>query len=151
MSVFKRCEGGCLPPFCPDLIFHNGYCLEPKVRMAAMALRQEQDVTVEQQLTPELQQRLESALAMYAMYQEGMEQERAVVEALLNEAGARKASSDTHDVYITTGGTSKSLNRAKLIAQGVTETMFLNATEIRPKRPFLTIKKKGAKDKSDDE
>lgn len=140
-----RCEGGCTTPYCSDLIYHNGYCLEPKVRMTAMALRQEQQVDVS--LTPDLEARLHSAVTQYVglmeqinMLEEMADYEKAAMLAILEEAGTDKALQDGYHVNVIRG-TSSSLDKAKLKALGVTDAMLLSATTIKPKKPYVALRK----------
>jgi hypothetical protein len=107
---------------------------------------------VEESLSLELQQRLESALAMYGTYKELLDKERAHIEMILNEGGVKKSEAAGWLTYVTTGGTSSSFDKKKAIALGyLTEAQIAACTTRKPKKPFLTIKKLGEKDAGDDE
>lgn len=107
------------------------------------------ETTVE--LAPETQAALHSALSMYTGLKEQielleglMDEERAKMQALLEEAGTDKALHDGYHVSIIRG-TSSSLDKKKLIAQGVTEAMIERAATIKPKRPYVAVRKAGDK------
>lgn len=101
------------------------------------------------QLEPELQQQLEASLAMYAMHKAAMEAERATIDAIMAEAGVKKAATDDFLVTYSDGGTSNRLDKKKLIAQGVTQLQIDAATTKSPKKPYTTIRKKGEKAEGD--
>jgi hypothetical protein len=100
-------------------------------------------------LTPELEARLHSALTQYAgireqiaMLEEVADEEKAKMQAILDEAGADKTTQDGYHVAIVRG-TSSSLDKKRLIALGVSEAMIQQATVIKPKRPYLSVRKAG--------
>lgn len=111
----------------------------------------ESAVATEITVSPELLQKIESSLAMYDMYRQALDAEKTLINALLDEAGIKKVEAGDHVVYITAGGTSSSLDKKKLIAQGVTDAMIDAATTRKPKKPYMTIRKKSEKTESGDE
>ncbi len=112
-------------------------------------IRLEPSVSTEASLTPELQQRLESHLAMYAAAKDMMENERATIEAILNEGEVRKVQTPEFLVYLTKGGTQTRLDKKKLVALGVSEAMIAMASTTKPKKASMTIRKAGEKAEDD--
>lgn len=110
----------------------------------------EQTTTTE--LEPELQSRLSASLSMYtglkeqiALLEEMAAGEKAAIHAILDEAGASKVLAEGYQIHIITG-TSSTLDKKKLEAQGVTKAMIEAATVRRPKKPYVDIRKQGVTD-----
>ena len=96
-------------------------------------------------LSPELQQRLHAAITQYVglaeqidLLEELADAEKAVVMALLEEAGADKLQHSGAYLNVIRGTDSR-LNKKKLVALGVTEAQIAMATTTKPKRPYVTI------------
>lgn len=107
-------------------------------------------VTLEPELSPELHARLEGSVLMHATLKDMIDTERATMQAILEEAGVSKAAVDGYTVSITSGGTSASLDKKKLVALGCTEAMIAMATTRKPKKSYLTVRKAGEKHDDDE-
>lgn len=112
-------------------------------------ITQTTDIEPTPELSPELLVRLHSALEMHATLKQMVEAERETIQSILDESGVAKVKAGDWAVSMTTGGTSSSLDKKKLIAQGVTPAMIDAATTHRPKKPYLTIRKAGEREDSE--
>lgn len=97
------------------------------------------------ELSPELQQRLHSAITQYVglteqidLLEELADAEKATVMALLEKAGTDKLQHSGAFLNVIRGTDSR-LNKKKLIALGVTEAQIAMATTTKPKRAYVTI------------
>lgn len=90
---------------------------------------------------------LRSAIEQYAglkqqsdLLDQLMYEEKERIQAVLNEAGVDKASANGFHVAIVRGTTSK-LDPKKLQAMGVTPAQLEMATTVKPKAPYLSVRK----------
>jgi hypothetical protein len=114
--------------------------------------------TAEPTLTPALKVKLRRELRLYLELkklveetQEEMNTLKAEVDAVRREAGLEVLNFEGFVQYATTGGTSKRLDRKKLIAQGVTPAMLEMATTEKPKKDSVTLRCPGEKSHESEE
>jgi len=100
-------------------------------------------------LSPELQQRLHASLTQYtglceqiALLEQLADAEKQQIQAVLEEGGIERTAHNGYTVSIVRG-TSSSLDKKKLVALGVTEAMLQQATTIKPKKPYVMVRKAG--------
>lgn len=112
-----------------------------------MTVRLETNVTTTPTIEPALQQQLHAALSQYTglleqitLLEELASAEKAKIRAILEEAGTDKTSQDGYHIALVRGTTS-SLDKKRLLAQGVTEAMIAAATVTKPKQPYITVRK----------
>lgn len=102
--------------------------------------------TTKIEIAPELQARLSALLCTYAhlkiqleAVQTQVDIEKAALKQILEEIGTDSVASDGYHLNIIKGTTS-TLNKLKLLAEGVTLAMLEAATVTRPKKPYLSIR-----------
>lgn len=102
-------------------------------------------------LTPIQQARLHASMSQIAglkdqiaLLDEAITEEKVKLTALLAEASAEKLTAAGYTVRIVRG-VSTSLDKKKLIAQGITVAQIEAATTHRPKKPYLDVRRVGEK------
>lgn len=114
------------------------------------SLQQTEKTLAEIQLSDEIRARLDAYLSTYqdlneqlAMIQDALGIEKSKIGKILADHGYNNVNTETFSLYWTRGSHSSSLNKQKLIAQGVTLAQIEAATVSRPKKDFFTIREKG--------
>jgi hypothetical protein len=110
-------------------------------------LQQTVTQTTDLQLRPEQRLRLEAALDTYtllktdiALLTEQMEIEKSKIGKVLADYGVDKAQTEDFHLCWIRGSHSSSLDKKKLIAQGVTTAMLEAAMVSKPKKDYFMIR-----------
>jgi hypothetical protein len=106
----------------------------------------ETTITTEVEIAPEVQAHLAGVLSTYTDLKmqidaltSQLDTEKAVIKLILEDAGVDSVKAFGYSLSIVKGTTS-TLDKAKLKAQGVTEAMLLAATTVKPKKPYLSVR-----------
>lgn len=117
-----------------------------------MTITLSQSIEPAVELSPELRQALHAALSQYLGYQEQIalltdlaNTEKATIQTILEEAGTNKVTHDDHTVSLVRG-ISTSLDKKRLVALGVGESVIAQAMVTKPKKPYITVRKVGERD-----
>lgn len=114
-----------------------------------MSSKLQTTVTTDITLDPTQQLQLDTAIATYTELkvmlddiQRQIDQEKDVMRLVLEDAGVGSVKAGGVSLAIVKGTTS-TLDKAKLKAQGVTDAMLLAATTVRSKKPYLMVRSAG--------
>jgi hypothetical protein len=112
-------------------------------------LKQTAEVAPVVELAPELRQRLHASLSQYTglceqieLLQQLADAEKEQIQAILEEGDVSKIEHEGYNLAIVRG-TSSSLDKKRLVALGVSEALIQQATTIKPKKPYVMIRKAG--------
>ncbi len=122
-----------------------------------MSINLSTEATVEVEIEPTLKVSLRKNLKLYASLKEqaaaakeAVEAQAAHIEHLRDQTGAKSVWLDGYGrVTRVDGGTTKTLDRKKLLAQGVSQAMLENATVEKPRRAFTKISLPGEREVSE--